>query len=139
MARVIRLEQPDDKAGHGAILGNYAVRNRFRRRQQIFERVTAVGFAVNKATLIQPPTFVDLRNSERTKIVTSIDGWDQSDAGLPWDLWRCAAIEPPARPKFFENSHNLVLPIPRGTAERGGDYSLLPTLVYKSELCWVGA
>src|SRR5260370_403060 len=60
MTGVIGLEQSYYKACHGAVLRNNSVGNRFRRSKQIFERVAAVGFAINKATLIQTPTLVDL-------------------------------------------------------------------------------
>src|SRR5207253_2136842 len=114
MACVIRLEEPDDKARHGAVLSNYAVRNRFGSGEQIFESVAAVCFAVNKATLIQPPTLVDLGNGEWTKIVARIDRRDQSDGGLALRLWRQAAIKPPPRTKFLENCHKR-LSVRRGT------------------------
>src|SRR5258708_29621186 len=101
MTGVIGLEQSYYKACHGAVLRNNSVGNRFRRSKQIFERVAAVGFAINKATLIQTPTLVDLGNGQRAKIVTRIDGRDQRNAGL--SLWRLTAIKPPPRTKFLEN------------------------------------
>jgi hypothetical protein len=105
---MVGLEQPDYKAGHRAVLGNYPIRNGFRRREQILERVATVRFAVNKATLIQAPALVDLGNGERTKIVTRINGWYQRDVGWAFGRWRLAAIKPPPRAKFFENCHKPI-------------------------------
>src|SRR5258708_830590 len=52
VAGVVRFEQPDNETSHRAILCDHAVRNRLRRGEKIFKRLTAVGFAVHKAPLI---------------------------------------------------------------------------------------
>ncbi len=70
---MVGLEETDDKTGHRAVFSHHPIRNRLGRGQQIFERVAAVGFAVNKATLIQAPALVDLRDRQRTQIVTRVD------------------------------------------------------------------
>ena len=106
MAGVIRLEQADYKARHGAILGNDPVRNGFGRSEQVFKGVATVSFAIDKATLIKAPALVDLRNRKRAQIVARIDRRDQRDIGLVFRMRRLAAIEPPSRAKLFENCHN---------------------------------
>src|SRR6266404_3173638 len=113
MSGMIGLEQSDYKAGHGAVLGDYPVRNRLSRGEQIFEGVATVCFTINKTTLIQTPALVDLRNGERPKVVPRIDGRNQRDTGLAWCVWRLAAVKPPPWTKFLENCHNAIRSPPR--------------------------
>ena len=74
MARVIGLKQADDKTGHGTVLRYDAIRNGFRRPEQVFKSVAAVGFAVQKAALVEMPAFIDLSHGQRTQIIMRISG-----------------------------------------------------------------
>jgi len=106
MAGVILFEQADYKARHGAILGNDPVRNGLVRGEQVFKGVATVSFAIDKATLIKAPAFIDLRNRKRAQIVVRIDGRNQRDIGLVFRMRRLASIEPPSRTKLFQNCHS---------------------------------
>ena len=106
VAGVIGLEQPDYKARHGAALRDYSIRNRFRRGQQIFKSVAAVGFAVDEASLIETPTLIELGNSERPQIVARINRRHQRNVGLARLRRSLPIIWPPFRAKLFENCHN---------------------------------
>src|SRR5947207_10429971 len=125
---MVRLEQADDKTGHGSVLHHYPVCNRFRGSQQIFKSVAAVGLAINKTTLIQAPAFLYLRNCQRPHVIAGIGRRNQRDIRVSFRVGRLTAVKPPARSKFLKDRH---IEIYRGTEERGADYSLFATFIDK--------
>ena len=76
---VVRFEQSDHEAGHRSTLDNDAIRNGFGGGQQVFKSIPAISFAINETTLIETPTFVDLRNGQRPHVITRVDWRDQDD------------------------------------------------------------
>src|SRR5436190_8347822 len=107
MSGVIRLKQTDHEAGHETVLRHYTVGDRLGRTEQVFEGVTAVGFTVHEAALIQPPTFVYVRHRQRPHVVTDVERGHQRNVAMRLDRLRLPTI-PPARSKFLKNCHGRI-------------------------------
>ena len=106
VSRVVRFDKTDDEADHRAAMRDRAVGDGFRRSQKIFKRVAAVGFAVNKATLIQTPALIELRNRQRPHVVAHFQDRRRSLRLIPGNrLDRLFALRPPARTNFLQDSH----------------------------------
>src|SRR5215831_17631106 len=79
---MIRFLQADHKSDHRAIRCYDAVCNRFGRSQEVLESIAAVGLAIDEATLIQPPAFIELRDAQRANVVSKIRCQGNNVGGL---------------------------------------------------------
>src|SRR5690349_15559164 len=111
VSRMVRLDEADDEADHRAAMRHRAIGDRFGRGQQIFKRVTAVGFAVNEAALIQAPALVQLRDGQRPHVITYFQEWRRRSLRLilgnrlDWLI----TLRPPTRTNFLQDSHKKVV------------------------------
>src|SRR5581483_2801593 len=62
VAGVIGLEQSDHESRHRAVLHDHSVSHGFGSRQKVIKRIATVSLAIDEASLIQAPAFVDLRH-----------------------------------------------------------------------------
>src|SRR5262249_9236796 len=102
---MVRLEQSDNETGHRTVLSNDAVRDGLRSAEKIFKCVAAVGLAIHKTAVIQPPALIKLGDTQRPQIVMSVRWRNQRDVGMDALERRLPAVWPPPRTKFFENCH----------------------------------
>src|SRR4051812_34268668 len=99
MSRVIRLEQADYEASHYSILHHYAIANGFRSREQVFESIAAVSFAIDKAALVEAPAFVNLRDRQRAHVVAHVNRRYERDVRVRVGSLSLPTAEPPPRTK----------------------------------------
>lgn len=113
MARVVRFKQANDETGHGTVLRYHAVRNGFRRAEQIFESLATVGFSIQKAPLVKLPALIDLPDRQRTQIVMRIRGRHERERRNRHGRLRSIA-RPPSWSKLLQDSHKPEICSPRG-------------------------
>src|SRR6185312_3141482 len=103
---VIWLKQANHEADHGPGLRNYSISQSFRGCQQIFERVSAVSLAVNKASLIESPALIKLRYAQRPHVITKIRSHrhDVVDASAVFERSFRSRVQP-ASSNFLQYSH----------------------------------
>src|SRR6185295_324067 len=69
MSCVIRFNETNDEANHDSTGGYRAIGYCLRGCEQVIKSLTTVGLTVDKASLIESPAFVQLRNRQRTNVI----------------------------------------------------------------------
>src|ERR1043166_6790866 len=70
VAGMIGFDETDHKTDHHSAWSYCAIGHCFGRCEQVIKSLATVGFAVDKASLIESPAFVQLRNRQRTNVVS---------------------------------------------------------------------
>src|SRR5690349_3743634 len=70
MSGVIRFDETNHETDHYSARSYSAIGHCFGSGEQVIKSLTTVGFTVDKAALIESPAFIQLRNRQRTNVIS---------------------------------------------------------------------